>query len=135
MDLLLGGSLGGLVFLFLFVLAVLWFLLPFAIFGTKDILKDLSRESEKTNELLVELIAAIKGKEVPDSNSKFEENKIEVNTNHQNRQDLISKLEANKNDIGFSKTQKKCEVCQETETGQIIHNHYVCSKCRTKYLS
>ena len=30
--------------LFLLVLAILWFLLPFAVFGTKDILKDILAE-------------------------------------------------------------------------------------------
>lgn len=48
-------ALGGLyliVALFLFVLAILWFLLPFAIFGTKDKLSELIAETKKTNEQL-----------------------------------------------------------------------------------
>ncbi len=48
-------ALGGLyliVVLFLFVLAILWFLLPFAIFGTKDKLSELIAETKKTNEQL-----------------------------------------------------------------------------------
>jgi len=46
-----------LLILFLVVLAVLWFLLPFAVFGIKDRLDVLIRESQKTNELLRSLLA------------------------------------------------------------------------------
>jgi hypothetical protein len=54
----------GLVFVvciatFLFALVVLWFLLPFAIFGTKDKLSELIAESKKTNEQLSALRAEI----------------------------------------------------------------------------
>jgi Tfp pilus assembly protein PilO len=51
------------VVLFLFVLAILWFLLPFAIFGTKDKLSELIAETKKTKEQLGDLrsdIAALK---------------------------------------------------------------------------
>ena len=43
------GIFGLLIFLFLLVLAILWFFLPFAIFGTKDKLAALIAESRKTN--------------------------------------------------------------------------------------
>ena len=46
---LLGGGFGLIVILFLFVLALLWFLLPFAIFGTKDKLAEIIAESKRTN--------------------------------------------------------------------------------------
>ena len=46
---LMGGGGGLIVVLFLFVLALLWFLLPFAIFGTKDKLAAIIVESKKTN--------------------------------------------------------------------------------------
>lgn len=46
---LMGGGFGVVVVLFLFLLALLWFLLPFAIFGTKDKLAALIVESKKTN--------------------------------------------------------------------------------------
>ncbi|MHA2940323.1 hypothetical protein ACXJY6_18775 [Vibrio sp. RC27] len=68
MDELLGGGFGLVVFLFLFVLAILWFLLPFAIFGTKDKLSELIAESKKTNEQLSALraeVAEIKGNDDP----------------------------------------------------------------------
>lgn len=39
------------------VLAVAWTLLPFALFGTKRILRSLLAEQERTNELLEELAA------------------------------------------------------------------------------
>ena len=57
-------TLGGLyifVVLFFFVLAVLWFLLPFAIFGTKDKLNLLILETQRTNEILKEMREKISG--------------------------------------------------------------------------
>lgn len=63
---ILGGGFGVIVMLFLFVLAVLWFVLPFAIFGTKDKLSELIHESQQTNKQLAALredIAAIKSKQ------------------------------------------------------------------------
>jgi hypothetical protein len=47
------------VVLFLFVLAILWFLLPFAIFGTKDKLSELIAETKKTNEQLSERLVRL----------------------------------------------------------------------------
>jgi hypothetical protein len=64
----LSGSIGLGIVLFLFVLAILWFLLPFAIFGTKDKLSELIAESKKTNEQLSALraeVAEIKGNDDP----------------------------------------------------------------------
>lgn len=49
------GSFSIIIVLFLVVLAILWFILPFAIFGTKDKLAELIRESKKTNDHLVRL--------------------------------------------------------------------------------
>ncbi len=57
-------TLGGLtifVVLFLIVLAVLWFLLPFAIFGTKDKLNELINETKRTNEELKKIREEISG--------------------------------------------------------------------------
>lgn len=34
------------------VIAVLWILMPFAIFGTKDLLRELVKEQKRTNDLL-----------------------------------------------------------------------------------
>lgn len=39
--------------LFLVVLGILWFLLPFAIFGTKDRLRDLIEENRRGNQELI----------------------------------------------------------------------------------
>lgn len=39
--------------LFALLIAILWTLMPFAIFGTKDLLRQLIREQKKTNELLI----------------------------------------------------------------------------------
>lgn len=52
-------ALGGLYLaflLFLLVVAVLWILMPFAIFGTKDILRELADEQRRTNRLLAALV-------------------------------------------------------------------------------
>lgn len=48
------GFVGVGIFLWLlaFVVAVLWILMPFAVFGTKDLLRQLLREQKRTNELL-----------------------------------------------------------------------------------
>ncbi|WP_369177044.1 hypothetical protein [Candidatus Thiodubiliella endoseptemdiera] len=49
------GGFGVLIILFLVVLAILWFLLPFAIFGTKDKLDALISETKKINQELEKL--------------------------------------------------------------------------------
>jgi hypothetical protein len=41
--------------LFFFVLAILWILVPFAIFGIKPLLKELISEQRKTQALLMEI--------------------------------------------------------------------------------
>ena len=46
------GGLSILWILFLLVLGILWFLLPFAIFGTKDRLRDLIEEDRRSNQEL-----------------------------------------------------------------------------------
>jgi len=48
-------GLGFITVMFLVALAILWFLLPFAIFGTKDLLKQLIKETKETNQLLKKL--------------------------------------------------------------------------------
>jgi uncharacterized membrane protein len=47
-----GGIVGLLIVLFLFVLGILWLLVPFAVFGIKGLLSDLIREQRRTNALL-----------------------------------------------------------------------------------
>jgi hypothetical protein len=59
-DLALSGSV-LLVGLFLIILCILWFLLPFAIFGTKDKLDELIYETRKTNEELSALRFEVAG--------------------------------------------------------------------------
>ncbi len=56
---LMGGGFGVVVVLFLFLLALLWFLLPFAIFGTKDKLSALIAESKKTNAELARIASEL----------------------------------------------------------------------------
>ena len=60
----MGETLGGIyifVALFLLVLAVLWFFLPFAIFGIKDKLNELIQETKRTNKELVKLRVTMSG--------------------------------------------------------------------------
>jgi hypothetical protein len=49
------SGLGLVVVIFTVVLAVLWFLLPFAIFGIKDKLTELILEARTTNTILADL--------------------------------------------------------------------------------
>lgn len=48
---------------FLALLAILWFLLPFAVFGTKELLQKLIDEIIKTRESIDKLSESIKKKE------------------------------------------------------------------------
>jgi len=48
--------------MFLFVLAILWFILPFAIFGTKGILRASLAEQRKQTKLLEILVAQKTGR-------------------------------------------------------------------------
>jgi hypothetical protein len=53
MDLnILSGTFGIVIVLFLFFLAILWFLLPFAVFGVKDRLERLIDQNEQIITLL-----------------------------------------------------------------------------------
>lgn len=40
------------------VLCVVWIILPFAIFGTKPLLRELIRETQRTNQLLEQIAAS-----------------------------------------------------------------------------
>ncbi len=51
----IAGSLWFVKLLFLLCLAILWFILPFAIFGTKKRLDTLIEEAQKTNSLLAKI--------------------------------------------------------------------------------
>ena len=49
-------GIGLVVVIFLVVLALLWFFLPFAIFGTKDLIEQQIKEIKETNRLLKQLL-------------------------------------------------------------------------------
>lgn len=53
METLLGGSL--IISLFLLVLAIAWVIMPFALIGTKPLLRELIKEKKETNRLLREI--------------------------------------------------------------------------------
>jgi len=54
---LVSGIVGLFVFFFMLVVAIVWFFLPFAVFGTKGRIDTLIAETRKTNELLTHLLA------------------------------------------------------------------------------
>ena len=54
---LFSGILGLFVFFFLLVVAIVWFFLPFAVFGTKGRIDTLIAETRRTNELLTHLLS------------------------------------------------------------------------------
>jgi len=49
-------GIGLVVVIFLVVLALLWFFLPFAIFGTKDLIEQQIKETKETNRLLKQIL-------------------------------------------------------------------------------
>lgn len=49
----IGGFLLVALVLLALLLAVLWILMPFAIFGTKDVLRAMLKEQKRTNEILI----------------------------------------------------------------------------------
>ncbi len=54
---LFSGILGLFVLFFMLLVAIVWFFLPFAVFGTKGRIDTLIAETRKTNELLTMLLA------------------------------------------------------------------------------
>jgi hypothetical protein len=50
------AGIGFVVVMFLVVLAILWFFLPFAIFGTKALIEQQIQESKETNKLLKQIV-------------------------------------------------------------------------------
>ena len=45
---------------FLLILAICWIILPFALIGTKPLLRELIRETRRTNELLDQRLPALR---------------------------------------------------------------------------
>ena len=59
----LNGTVGLFIVIALLVLAVLWFFLPFAIFGTKDILYQILAALKENNQKLDQLIERSKNEQ------------------------------------------------------------------------
>ena len=59
----IGVSLAIILTLLGIVIAILWILMPFAVFGLKDLAKSLIAEQKRTNTLLAKLQAAPERKE------------------------------------------------------------------------
>ncbi|ELB1140136.1 hypothetical protein QQ214_004619 [Vibrio parahaemolyticus] len=47
---------------------------------------------------------------------------------------LISELKGKKLKLGFNSTFNVCEICSQSNTGQLVESHYVCNACKDKYL-
>lgn len=60
MDSAFSGTFGLFLAVFLFLLAVLWFVLPFAVFGVKGLLTRILEEQRRTNALLEAMVPADK---------------------------------------------------------------------------
>lgn len=60
----------GIIYILGFVLAVLWFLLPFAVFGVKDRLETLIKLQKKTNQLLEQSLSQCEVNRQEDSDVK-----------------------------------------------------------------
>ena len=55
------GAFGLLFLLLFFILVLIWIVLPFAVFGIKDLLREAIEEQKKTNELLKDLLKTREG--------------------------------------------------------------------------
>ena len=67
------GGLGVIGTLLLLFIAILWILMPFAVFGTKDLISEQIKQQKKANELLERLSLAATGDSVavsPDTHVK-----------------------------------------------------------------
>lgn len=148
------GGMSAIVIIFLIILSILWFLLPFAVFGIKGKLDEIIEEKKKTNQLLKDLVYANTDNheiqttqdskdadEVLDSRSDSKSNNDEphvvgnddcLNKKSDRIQKIISELSRKKK--GFSKSFKQCEICQNAETGLMIDERYICESCNSKYL-
>lgn len=48
--------------------------------------------------------------------------------------ELIKELKGKKLKLGFESTFNLCEICSQSNTGQLIGSHYVCNSCKAKHL-
>lgn len=55
------GAFGLLFLLLFFILVLIWIVLPFAVFGIKDLLREVIAEQKKTNELLKDALKTEEG--------------------------------------------------------------------------
>ena len=89
MDSLVPGG-GVLLILFAVVLAVLWTLLPFAIFGTKKILNEILLETREKNRRITSLSKEIKNmssgaEETPETDRETSDNRLSALYTHPNQ--------------------------------------------------
>ena len=56
----IGVALGIILSILAVVIAVLWILMPFAVFGIKDLAKSIIAEQKRTNEILARLTAPVR---------------------------------------------------------------------------
>lgn len=58
-DAMFGGVLGLILFVFLLVLGILWFLLPFAVFGVKPLLQRIVQTNQENADAIRKLTAEV----------------------------------------------------------------------------
>ena len=154
-DLLIGGGFFGIILaLFLLLLAILWVLLPFAVFGTKDRLDKISKQFEAISDQLQEMttlldpddskikrhaeylaqqeIAVIIAKERAER-----EKELEILEAHRQREaDKIERM-AEKEDKKLANSQATltCPSCQKQVILKDLRNgiRHECPHCHTKY--
>jgi len=132
------GSLYILLIIFLLILAILWFILPFAIFGIKPLLNKLLAELEETNRYLSKLVE--EQREENDTNQEQGETHISIDylamfcskcVHFQEQTGACKKFSVNVRDYP-EKFLEKCDGTFFEHDGKI---HFLCDKCGTKFVA
>ena len=138
------GILYVVVIIFLVVLAILWFILPFAIFGIKPLLNKLLAELEETNQYLSELVeendTTEESEEIPRS-SDYLENFCSKCIHFQEQTGVCQYFSVNVRDYP-KKFLKLCDgkffVQRPTKEGSPSSErkvHFSCNECGKKFVA
>jgi biopolymer transport protein ExbB/TolQ len=154
-DILIGGGIFGILLaLFLLFLAILWVLLPFAVFGTKDRLDKVSKQLEAISDQLQEMTTLLDPDEAKTKRHAeylaqqemavfIAKERAEREKEHEKleaqRQREAEKLErmAKKEEQKLAKTQAtlNCPVCNKQVVLKDLRNgvRHECPHCHAKY--
>ncbi len=154
-DLLIGGGIFGILLgLFLLVLAILWVLLPFAVFGTKDRLDKVSKQLEAISDQLQDMTTLLDPDEAKSKRHAeyleqqemaviIEKNRAE-REKEQERLEALQQRKAEKLERMAKKEEKKLAKSQATLNCPLCHKQVVlkdlrngveheCPHCHAKY--